>query len=92
MHSFRTIVFGDWGYGPEDDRYGDTQYGDEALEKKLQGDDDIIIFGDSQTPGTDEQTFYAGDGFDQITMGDDYTNSFGYGGRGNDIVYLPKTT
>ena len=91
MHSFRTIVFGDWGYGPDDDRYGNTQYGDAALEKKLQGDDDIIIFGDSQDTATSEQIFYAGDGDDQITMGEDYRTSTGYGGRGNDTVYLPKS-
>ena len=41
-----TIVFGDWGYGPEDNPYDPTmQYGDETLEKKKWGDDDIIEFG-----------------------------------------------
>ena len=45
----RTLVFGDWGYGPEEDRYNDSmQYGDIHLEEKLHGDDEIIIFGNTQ--------------------------------------------
>ena len=41
------IVFGDWGYGEEGNSYENTQYGDPYFEEKLQGDDDIIMFGDS---------------------------------------------
>ena len=37
------MVWGDWGYGPEDDPYNkDLQYGDPDLEPLLQGDDDIM--------------------------------------------------
>ena len=39
------MIWGDWAYGPEDDPYNrDMQYGgDIRLEKKLHGDDDVII-------------------------------------------------
>ena len=82
------IVFGDWGYG-EDGSYEGVQYGDPRLEKKLQGDADTIIFGDSPNTFWSGQTFYAGDGDDVITMGNEYRNSLGYAGRGNDIINLP---
>ena len=37
------MVWGDWGYGPEDDPYNkDLQYGDPDLEPLLQGDDDVM--------------------------------------------------
>ena len=36
-----------------------------------------------------EQVFFAGDGDDVITMGDHYQINKGYGGRGDDIIYLP---
>ena len=37
------MVWGDWGYGPEDDPYNvDLQYGDPTLEPLLQGDDDTM--------------------------------------------------
>ena len=81
-------MFGDWGYGV-DGSYEGEQYGDTRLEKKLQGDADTIIFGDSPNTANSAQTFYAGDGDDVVTMGDEYRASLGYGGRGNDIINLP---
>ena len=50
-----------------------SQYGDPRLEKKKQGDDDIITFGDLDGTATEAvQIFFAGDGDDVITMGDQY--------------------
>ena len=38
------LIWGDWAYGPEEDPYNrDLQYGDSSLEKKLWGDDDVIV-------------------------------------------------
>ena len=37
-----------------------------------------------------QQIFFAGDGDDVITMGDQYQTNKGYGGRGDDIIYLPN--
>ena len=90
------IVFGDWGYG-EDGSYdvranGNQpfiQYGDPTFEKKLWGDDDTIIFGDATNNFSSAQKFYAGDGDDTVTMGDEYRKSYGFGGRGDDIINLP---
>ena len=36
-----------------------------------------------------QQIFYAGDGDDVITMGDQYQTNRGFGGRGDDTIYLP---
>ena len=65
------------------------QYGDPTLEKKLWGDDDTIIFGDATNNFSSAQKFYAGDGDDTVTMGDEYRKSYGFGGRGDDIINLP---
>ena len=37
-----------------------------------------------------EQVFFAGDGDDDIQMGNNYHRSYGYGGQGNDIIRLPE--
>ena len=68
------VIFGDWGYGAEDDRYGiapGNQYGDERLEPQLQGDDDIILVirGDNSADETEEAYVFAGDGDDEIEIG-----------------------
>ena len=65
------------------------QYGDERLEKKKWGDDDIIEFGDMQNTFNSRQIFFAGDGNDLVTMGNEYRKTYGYGGRGDDIINLP---
>ena len=37
------------------------------------------------------QIFFAGDGDDLVTMGNEYRKSYGYGGRGDDIINLPES-
>ena len=90
------LIWGDWVYGPEDDPYNrELQYGDPNLEKKLHGDDDVIIIQrrDPQSAvqgGSGRHDFWAGDGDDTVYIGKNYRRGYGWGGRGDDILYLPE--
>ena len=62
-------LWGDWGYGPEDDPYDATaQYGDIRLEEQLWGDDDIIRVGKAGAAGSTTARVWAGDGDDEIDI------------------------
>ena len=84
-------LFGDWGYGPEDDPYDLNrlnQYTDSRLEKKLHGDDDIILTGDgggNYGGGAPIYTF-AGDGDDVIVQGKDWAIAEVNAGSGDDKI------
>ena len=66
------------------------QYGTsfDAKDAELWGDDDILHGGTGD--GTDYQYFFAGDGNDEIYMGDSWRGTFGFGHGGNDKIYLPN--
>ena len=78
------LIFGDWGYGPDGDRYALPQYGDTRLEKKLWGDADTILAGVGKNQNT--LSIFAGDGDDYVETeyGHKIMNLFG--GRGNDEI------
>ena len=88
------VIFGDWGYGPEDNRYGvaaDTRavdetlmYGDPRLEEQLWGDDDVILIGYGDDNYGAEVSVWAGDGNDLVDIHGDWRKYSIYGGRGND--------
>ena len=84
------LVFGDWGYGSEDDPYGATgQYGDIRLEKKLHGDDDIIRVGEGAGAVGSQTTsarVWAGDGDDEIDITEGWYGHEIFGGRGDDTI------
>lgn len=62
--------------------YGDYEYGTDALDKDLWGDDDKIYGGN----GTDDydQYIHGGDGDDYIALGDGWYDARVYGENGND--------
>ena len=84
-------LFGDWGYGPEDDPYNlfrENQLTDSRLEKKLHGDDDIILTGNGggiNGGGAPIYTF-AGDGDDVIVLGKDWAIAEVNAGSGDDTI------
>ena len=91
------LLFGDWGYGPEDDPYNisrENQLQDSRLEKKLHGDDDIILTGEGggvDGGGAPLYTF-AGDGDDVIVVGRDWTNAEINAGSGDDTITIENGT
>ena len=96
MDQATTFIFGDWGYGLEENPYiADRimQMLDTRREKKLQGHDDIIYTGNgggaaggAANIGGRPLHVYAGDGDDVVNAGKGWLTSFIYGGRGDDTV------
>jgi hypothetical protein len=68
--------------------YGDFKYGEDALDKDLWGDDDLIYGG--YGAGTAEQKIYAGDGADYISTGHNWTVTYVEGGNGDDTYKAPQ--
>lgn len=96
---YNLTIFGDWGYGPEDNRYGvpddvygvhdaSTQYGDPRLEEMLVGDDDVILIGYGDYDAENEVYVYAGDGDDLVDIHGDWWLYNINGGRGDDTFIV----
>ena len=70
--------------------FGDYKYGEDALDKDLWGDDDIIYggYGDQEN----RQTIYGGDGSDEIHVGYAWRHAKTYGQTGDDTIYAPQDT
>lgn len=92
-------IFGDWGYGPEDNRYGidsddygeldaSLMYGDPRLEEMLVGDDDVILIGYGDTSEENEVNVYAGDGDDLVDIHGNWWKYNINGGRGDDTFIV----
>ena len=85
------LLFGDWGYGPEDDPYNifrENQLTDSRLEAKLHGDDDIILTGEGGgiAGGSAPIYTFAGDGDDVIVLGKDWARADVNAGSGDDTI------
>lgn len=72
--------------------YGDFKYGAGALDKDLWGDADIIIGGRGDRSDPSIQQIHAGDGDDQVYMGDNWRDGVVYGENGNDTINVGATT
>ena len=102
VYDYDLTIFGDWGYGPEDNRYGvadgdegvhdaSLMYGDPRLEEMLVGDDDEILIGygyNSDTSYDNEVHVYAGDGDDLVDIHGDWWLYNINGGRGDDTFIV----
>jgi Ca2+-binding RTX toxin-like protein len=69
--------------------YGDYKYGEDALDKDLWGDDDVIIGGNGNASKT--QKIHGGDGDDQIRGGSQWKESYLYGENGDDTIQVPQS-
>ena len=86
----------DWFYSRDETKYGtgdvhiygDYKYGEDALDKDLWGDDDVIYGGyDNEAYGL---TIKAGDGDDIVHTGYKWDTANVHGQNGNDTIYLPQ--
>jgi len=68
--------------------FGDFKYGEDALDKDLWGDDDLMYGG--YGAGTATQNMYGGDGADYIVSGHNWTNTKVEGGNGDDTYKAPQ--
>ena len=66
--------------------FGDYKYGDDALDKDLWGDDDLIYGGDAEMSG--KAWRYGGDGADSIWTGKNWAEMRSYGGNGADRFHI----
>jgi hypothetical protein len=75
----------------EDEQYlfGDYKYGEDALDKDLWGDDDLI-YGGNASAGTEKAWRYGGDGADSIHTGEGWAENISLGGNGDDKFYIDQ--
>lgn len=67
--------------------FGDYKYGEDALDKDLWGDDDLIYGGDG-SDASKKAWRYGGDGADSIWTGGNWLENKSLGGNGDDKFYL----